>query len=85
MVALQAFEDDLCPGCGTPRTYGMDVDAAHRFEVHEDQCQGCASRDRAERADQNPKPGLHRYVTPDETLAYAMRHPIHVNPPPSMS
>lgn len=82
LVALQAYEDDCCPGCGQPRTYGMDDDAHGRYPVHSATCHACAALDRADaaRGDKKPPPGHRQYVAPDPGLTYAMHHPIHVPP-----
>lgn len=81
-MALQAYEDDLCPGCGQPRTYAFDADAAGRYGAHAAVCHACATLQRSEksRGSKNPPPGHREYVIPDEGLAHAMRHPIHVPP-----
>lgn len=80
LLALQAYEDDLCPGCGTPRTYSMDPDAAGRFRDATVTCHGCATSQRAQDAQPKPPPGTYRTVTPDEGLTHAMHYPIHVPP-----
>lgn len=81
-VALQSYEDDLCPGCGQPRTYAFDEDASGRYGVHSATCNACASLDRATaaRGEKNPPPGQRQYVVPDRGLTHAMHHPIHVPP-----
>lgn len=77
---MQAYEDDLCPGCGTPRTYGMDDDAAHLFDDHTATCHACAAKQEAEGREKKPPPGTYHYVTPNKWMSDAMHHPIHVNP-----
>lgn len=81
-VALQAYEDDCCPGCGTPRTYGMDPDAAGHFHAQTATCYGCAALDRENerRGDKPAPPGQRQYVAPDQVLEHAMTYPIHVAP-----
>lgn len=83
LIALQVYEDDCCPGCGQPRTYGMDDDAAGRYHVHSVTCHACAALEKAHQAGKNPPPGQRKYVTPDDALEHAMRHPIHVPPFPT--
>lgn len=85
VLALQAHEDDLCPGCGQPRTYSMDRDAARRYAVREVTCNGCAELDRVDAGNQQRKPGVRRYVTPDAVLTHAMHYPIHVPSAPHMT
>lgn len=84
-LGLQAYEDDCCPGCGTPRTYGMDPDSKGRLHVKAATCHGCAELDREnrKRGDKPAPPGQRDYVAPDDALAWAMRHPIHVPPFPA--
>ncbi|WP_346007296.1 hypothetical protein [Janibacter terrae] len=79
---MQAYEDDLCPSCGTPRTYAMDPDAAGHLHVHGATCQGCAALEREDkrRGDRAAPPGHRQYVTPDAVLEHAMTYPIHVPP-----
>lgn len=81
-MALQAYDDDCCPGCGQPRTYAMDSSSKNRWELHTATCYSCAALDKASR-DRGDKPapaGAREFVTPDGPLAWAMRHPIHVPP-----
>lgn len=82
LLALQAYEDDLCPGCGQPRTYSFDDDAEGRYPAHSATCHACASLDRSSKAhgDKGPPPGHRQYVVPDAGLTHAMHHPIHVPP-----
>lgn len=85
LLALQAHEDDLCPGCGTPRTYGMDPDAAGHYHDRSGTCHACAARERAEQnGPKNKAPGQYRYTVPDDVLVHAMTYPIHVNPTPTL-
>lgn len=79
LVALQAYEDDVCGGCGQPRTYAMDEDSEGRYAAHTARCNGCAARQRAD-TEAKPPPGQYRFVVPDEGVTYAMHHPIHVKP-----
>ena len=80
ILALQAYEDDLCPGCGQPRTYGMDGDAQGHYAAHKATCWGCSVKQRADKAEKEPPPGQYRYVVADDALRHAMTHPIHVPP-----
>lgn len=81
MVALQAYEDDCCPGCGQPRTYSLDLDARGRYKSPHVTCQGCATLARADKAmGERRPPGLMTYLQPDDALTHAMHHPIHVPP-----
>lgn len=83
MLALQAYEDDCCPGCGQPRTYSFDPDARGRYKAPHATCEGCASLTRADKAlGEKKPPGLVVYLQPDDALEYAMHHPIHVPPFP---
>ena len=79
MLGLRAYEDDLCPGCGQPRTYAMDDSARGRYAAREATCHACAAIDRAEHH-AKPRPGMRRYAHPDAGLEHAMTHPIHVAP-----
>lgn len=78
LVALQEYEDDLCGGCGTPRTYGMHPDAKGRYEAHAITCHACAAQGSARPSD---RPGRYRFAQPDQLMQYAMDHPSHVSPP----
>lgn len=81
-VALQAYEDDCCPGCGQPRTYGMDPDAHGRYHVQSATCHACTALERAhdKRGGRSLPPGVKEYVAPDRALEHAMTYPIHVPP-----
>ena len=82
LIALQVYEDDLCPGCGTPRTYGMDDDAAGLLNTNHGYCHGCRAleKEQRDRGDKPPPPGQKTWVTPNEALQHAMTHPLHVPP-----
>lgn len=81
-VALQAYEDDCCPGCGTPRTYGMDPDAAGHYHTRTSTCHACAAIDSAhdKRDGRSLPPGVKEFAAPDGALEHAMTYPIHVAP-----
>lgn len=40
-MALTAYEDSVCPGCGQPLSTAHGDDNVGRFEVVEDICHGC--------------------------------------------
>lgn len=79
---MQAYEDDCCSSCGTPRTYGADPDADRHFHVKTSTCHGCAAlaREDAKRGDRPLPPGQREYVVPDDALTHAMTYPFHVPP-----
>jgi len=60
-LALRAYEDGLCTGCGQPRDKTFGFDAEGWYERHVVTCHGCAARE-AERKD-DPQPGEKVYVT----------------------
>ncbi|WP_191564970.1 hypothetical protein [Janibacter melonis] len=82
LVALEAFEADLCPGCGQPRTYSTDDDAHRRYSVEDVTCHACAELERKQEQ-RKPRPGRKSFPVPDAGMRHAMAHPIHVEPFPT--
>lgn len=85
LLGLQTYEDDCCPGCGKPLTYGMDPSSKGRWVVHTATCNACAALEKTarDRGDKRPAAGSRDYVAPDDPLAHAMHHPFHVSPFPA--
>lgn len=81
-MAYQGYLDDLCPGCGWPRTYTTHKDGAAHWNTPEGgvRCHGCAARDKAEKKARDNKhvrsEGLGFPTRPDEGMWHAMSDPI---------
>ena len=80
MLGLQAYEDDLCQGCGWPRTYTMHRDARGHFHSSGPiPCHACipknAAEDAAAKGDHHQR-GTYYAARPDEGIWHAMSDPI---------
>lgn len=83
-MALLAYEDSICGGCGQPKDVAYNPDAAGWFETREITCAGCAAQHTEARKDKKPAPGSKTYVIdtrpPDLELmpwSLAGSHPQH--------
>lgn len=80
MLGLKAYEDDLCSGCGWPRTYTMHAQAkGHWHASNAIRCHGCTVRAEAEegaRKAKNLRAGAYFAARPGEGMWHAMSDPI---------
>lgn len=76
-MALTAWEDDTCPGCGQPRTFSHDDDSKGRWQHETTTCHACAALEaKAPKDDEQHVPGRKAYLRPDVWLAHAIEHPL---------
>lgn len=61
-LALTAYEDSLCSGCGQPKDVAFNPDAEGWLEAREVVCAGCAARHRHGQARKDPVAGAKVYV-----------------------
>lgn len=64
-MALLAYEDSMCPGCGQPKDVTFNPDADGWFEVQEITCAGCAAQQqhtKQHRSQKTERPGLKTFV-----------------------
>ncbi|MFK5689604.1 hypothetical protein ACI3EY_08045 [Ornithinimicrobium sp. LYQ92] len=79
-MGLEAYERDLCPGCGWPRTYTMHAQAKHHWQATKAiRCHGCTPKLAAEDAhakDKASRPGAYFGAQPDDGMVHAMANPV---------
>lgn len=61
-MALLAYEDSLCSGCGQPKDVAYNPDSIGWFEAHEVTCAGCAADQEHRNRDKQSSPGAKTYV-----------------------
>lgn len=62
-LALTAYEDSLCGGCGQPKDRAYNPDMDGWYEARADiQCASCAAMDRHREETKKPEPGTKSYV-----------------------
>lgn len=61
-MALLAYEDSLCSGCGQPKDTVYNPDADAWFEAREINCAGCAAQHLHGKNQKEPIPGQKTYV-----------------------
>ena len=75
-MALQRYEDTICPGCGYSKLLTTNPDYMGHFHVDEaPDCQGCASQDRwrkkREVGEVKPSPGEQHSLIFDDPMGGA--------------
>lgn len=60
-MALTAYEESLCSGCGQPKDVAYNPDADGWFEAHEVTCAGCKAQHEHGKG-KDPSPGGKLYV-----------------------
>lgn len=82
MLGLQAYEDDLCTGCGWPRTYSMHKESrAHWHASDAIRCHACtAKRAKEDQVGGETRPGAYFVARPSPGLLHAMTDPV-LDPP----
>lgn len=81
------YEADLCHGCGQPRTYAHDADAAGHWKAPPPtRCHSCTAIESEQRKhDEKHTRALMFHAEPDDAMRYAMEHPLpaeHAPQPP---
>lgn len=80
MLGYKAYLDDLCPGCGWPRTYTMHAEAKDHWHPSKAiRCHGCTAKATAEdRAakEKNLRRGAYYVARPDDGMWHAMTDPV---------
>lgn len=80
MLGYKAYLDDLCPGCGWPRTYSMHAQAKGHFHAGNAlRCHGCTAKHDAEDAAHkanNLRRGAYYVARPDDGMLHAMTDPV---------
>ena len=78
-MGLQAYERDLCPGCGWPRTYTMHAQGKHHWEASKAiRCHACTQKQAAENthAKGQSSPGAYFAARPKDGMVHAMANPV---------
>lgn len=79
LLALEAYEQNVHGPCGQPMVWSGDPDAKGHYEEDAATCWACAVLEEnaraRESADVRDKPGVMRWVAPDQALAAAMQNP----------
>ena len=57
-LALTAYEDTICPGCGLPASHVLGDANVGRYEAEETICHGCEVRESARDSIKDPYPGM---------------------------
>lgn len=69
-MALTAYEDGLCPGCGQPKDRAWDPDDAGYYDVQELVCAGCKASQQHDHGKAEPGTKTHLvYERPPESIA----------------
>lgn len=80
MLGLKAHEDDLCHGCGWPRTYTMHAQAKNHWHPSDAiRCHACtakAAKEDAAGKDGNLRRGAYYTARPDDGMWHAMSDPV---------
>jgi hypothetical protein len=61
-MALTAYEESLCSGCGQPKDEAYNPDAEGWYEAHEVTCAGCKAQQDHGNGKKEPTPGAKVYV-----------------------
>jgi len=70
-MALTAYEDGLCPGCGQPRDRAWNEDMEGHYETHRTMCHACQAKHLYDDAHGAPGAAEHQYVRDIAPVGYS--------------
>lgn len=68
-LALTAYEDGLCPGCGQPRDRAWNGDMEGHYAAHEATCVSCQAKERSQDG-KKPSPSRFTWLTDDAPAGF---------------